>query len=258
MGVLTSMPDASRIGGGASVLLCVFVVGGLALIGGLAAACFAKAFGCIFLGAPRTDHAAQGHEVGAAMRAAMLVLAGACVCVALTAPLWPLVYRSALASIVPAGFPDTGAGLDQAKLVLGMVCAAFWMLLAVAGLLAWVRRRLLAQRQVDRGPTWDCGYLAPTARMQYTASSFASPLLVSFRMLLRPHVNIRPPQGLFPERAHFESHTRDVFHDYLFRPIFAALVWVASKLRWFQNGRIQLYVLYIALTILVLLVWKLG
>ena len=258
LGVLTAIADTRGIGGGASVLLCVFVVGGLALIGGLAAACFTKAFGCVFLGEPRSDQAAQGHEVGAAMRAAMLMLAGACVCVALTAPLWPFVYHSAVMNIVPAGFPDTVPGLDQAKLVLGVVCAAFWTLLAVAGLLAWGRRRLLSGQRVDRGPTWDCGYVAPTARMQYTASSFASPLLLLFRMLLRPHVAIRPPLGLFPEQASFESQTPDVFHDYLFRPIFAAIVWTASKLRWFQHGRIQLYVLYIALTILVLLVWKLG
>ncbi len=258
MGVLTAIADTRGIGGGASVLLCVCVVGGLALIGGLAAACFTKAFGCIFLGAPRSDQAAQGHEAGAAMRAAMLMLAGACVCVALTAPLWPFVYHSAVMNIVPAGFPDTVPGLDQAKLVLGVVCAAFWTLLAVAGLLAWGRRRLLSGQRVDRGPTWDCGYVAPTARMQYTASSFASPLLLLFRILLRPHIAIRPPLGLFPEQASFESHTPDVFYDYLFRPIFAAIVWTASKLRWFQNGRLQLYVLYIALTILVLLVWKLG
>jgi hypothetical protein len=34
--------------------------------------------------------------------------------------------------------------------------------------------------------------------------------------------------------------------------------WVLARMRWLQQGRIQLYVLYIALTLLVLLVWKLG
>jgi hypothetical protein len=46
--------------------------------------------------------------------------------------------------------------------------------------------------------------------------------------------------------------------DYLYRPVFLGFAWTASKLRWLQQGRIQVYVLYIALTILVLLVWKLG
>jgi hydrogenase-4 component B len=258
LGVLTAIVDRGGLGGGSLVLLCVLVVGGLAIIGGLAAACFTKAFGCVFLGEPRSEHAAAGHEAGALMRAAMVVLAGACVLVALTAPLWPLAYRAAAAGLLPAGFPDVATGLEQAQYVLGFVCAAFWMLLALAALLAWARRRLLAGQQVASGPTWDCGYVAPTARMQYTASSFASPILLLFRMLLRPHVEIHPPPGLFPDQGHFESHTPDVFHDYLFRPMFGGLVWGASKLRWFQNGRLQLYVLYIAVTILVLLVWKLG
>ena len=38
----------------AAAFPCWLVVGGLALIGGLAAACFAKAFGIVFLGEPRT------------------------------------------------------------------------------------------------------------------------------------------------------------------------------------------------------------
>ncbi len=37
---------------------------GLALIGGLAAACFTKAFGIVFLGEPRHTPALQGHEIG--------------------------------------------------------------------------------------------------------------------------------------------------------------------------------------------------
>ena len=40
-------------------LMSVLVVGGLALIGGLAAACFTKAFGAVFLGEPRSAEAAE-------------------------------------------------------------------------------------------------------------------------------------------------------------------------------------------------------
>lgn len=257
-GVLTSLADPCVLGGRISVPLCVFVVGGLALIGGLAVACFTKAFGCIFLGEPRSEEAAQGHEVGACMRAAMLVLAVACAAVGLTAPLWPLVYYPVLQCLVPAGFPDSKAGLDLAWKMLAFVCGVCWLGLVAAGLLAGLRHRLLVQRPVDHGPTWDCGYLAPTARMQYTAASFASPLLLLFRLLLRPRVHVHPPLGPFPDRASFASHTPDVFHDLLFQPVFSALAWGASKLRWLQNGRIQLYVLYIAVTILVLFIWKLG
>lgn len=257
--VLRGVAEHGHVAGVGWILLCVLVIGGLALIGGLAAACFAKAFGCVFLGEPRGDSAHHGHEVGAAMRAPMLLLAGACFAVALAGPIWPFVYSNSLSALAPADFSAlTAVGLDSARLPLAVVCGASWVLLALVGLLAIVRRRLLAGRQVERAPTWDCGYAAPTARMQYTGSSFASPLLLLFRMVLRPHVKLRPPAGLFPRQASFASETPDVFQAYLFRPVFTALVWVAARLRWLQHGRIQSYVLYIALTILVLLVWKLG
>ena len=82
-------------------LMSVLVVGGLALIGGLAAACFTKAFGIVFLGEPRSGEAAHAHEAGAAMRWPMVVLAGLCVLIGLAAPLWPLVLQPAVAVILP-------------------------------------------------------------------------------------------------------------------------------------------------------------
>ncbi|MBF0495747.1 MAG: oxidoreductase [Deltaproteobacteria bacterium] len=62
------------------------VVVGLAMIGGLAAACFAKAFGIVFLGEARSEHAMQGHEVGYAMRIGMLALALGCITIGFLAP----------------------------------------------------------------------------------------------------------------------------------------------------------------------------
>ncbi len=94
--------------------------------------------------------------------------------------------------------------------------------------------------------------------MQYTASSFASPLTALFRMFLRTKTHVELPRGFFPERAKFESETSDVFQDCVYGPMFFVVSWVASKLRWLQQGRLQLYVLYIAVTVLVLLIWKLG
>ena len=51
------------------------LIAGLALIGGLAVACFTKAFGIVFLGEPRSEHVAHAHEAGWTMRLPMLVLA---------------------------------------------------------------------------------------------------------------------------------------------------------------------------------------
>src|SRR5947208_5707646 len=79
---------AGVLGPGANIALAglaaVVVMG---LISGLAAACFAKAFGIVFLGSPRTVEAAEAHEVARPMLAAMAILAVLCVIIGLAAPI---------------------------------------------------------------------------------------------------------------------------------------------------------------------------
>jgi hydrogenase-4 component B len=121
-----------------------------------------------------------------------------------------------------------------------------------------VRHWLLAKRTVSSSVTWDCGYAQPTPRMQYTASSFAQPLTARFASFLRPQQTVVFPQGLFPRVASLSTETEDLSRRYLFQPAFVYVGRGLSTLRWLQRGHIQLYVLYIALTLLALLVWRLG
>ena len=111
---------------------------------------------------------------------------------------------------------------------------------------------------MEQAVTWGCGYTAPTPRMQYTASSFARPLTQLFRLFLQPRDEIHAPQGLFPKLAALHTHAPDLFRRYVYDPLFLGVAWLAAKLHRLQEGHIQIYVLYIALTILVLLIWKLG
>ena len=132
------------------------------------------------------------------------------------------------------------------------------ILIGLVLLMMVVRRKLLAGRRVEQAVTWGCGYAAPTPHMQYTASSFARPLTQLFRLFLQPRDEIHPPHGLFPKLASLHTRTPDLFRRYIYEPVFLGVAWLASKLHGLQEGRIQIYVLYIAVTILVLLIWKLG
>ena len=82
-----------------------------------------------------------------------------------------------------------------------VVIGAVTFLLLVA-MLVLVRRGLLADRRVDESVTWGCGYPQPTARMQYTASSFAQPLTDLFRPLLGTRKKVVAPRGFFPPKPH--------------------------------------------------------
>ena len=233
------------------------VIAGLALIGGLAAACFTKTFGIVFLGEPRSEQAARAHEAGAAMRWPMVLLAAACVAIGLCAPLMVRPLAGVLPSVSRLSADSVAENLANADGPLRWVVVGSGAFLALVAGLAWLRLRLLAGRTVSESVTWDCGYAQPTARMQYTASSFARPVTERFGPLLRTRRKLSQPEGIFPREASLTTSTPDAARDVLYQPAFTGIGRGLAKMRWLQHGNVQLYVLYIALTLLVLLVWKL-
>ena len=232
---------------------CVALIASLALIGGLAAACFAKAFGVVFLGEPRSAPAAVAHEVGVAMRVPMQMLAGLCVLTGVAAPLLLTFVMPAVrcaAGPLPAAAAEAISG--TATLLACVACGA-WALITLTLLVGVLRRRLVARRATAAAVTWDCGYARPTARMQYTASSFAQPFIDPLAGLTGTEQHAQLPTALFPAEAHFSMHTPDTFRLRLFAPLFHAGAWLARPMQWLQHGNVQLYILYIALTLLILL-----
>lgn len=234
------------------------VIAGLALIGGLAAACFAKAFGIVFLGEPRSSHLSQAHEAGWAMRLPMGLLAACCVLIGLLSPLALRPLYPVIEQLAPLTRNVVRTELVAASGPLSMVARAACVLLGIIGALALLRGRLLSKRTIGESVTWDCGYVQPSPHMQYTASSFAQPLTDFFRLFLWTHYRISRPSGPFPRSAGLHTSTPDIFRERLFAPVFRGIVWGLSKLRWLQHGRVQLYMLYIAAALVALLVWKLG
>lgn len=235
----------------------IAVIGALALTGGLAAACFTKAFGITFLGEPRGDRAAAAHECGLAMRLPMILLSAGCFGIVLLAPWFtPGLFRiAATVSGLPNG--EWLTLMSPMKTAVTWVSAASAAFLALGGLLAGMRLALLRGRVTRKTVTWDCGYAAPSATMQYTAYSFAQPITNLFKRLLNLRTHSSLPVGLFPRKATFETHAGDTANEYLFRPSFRFVDSAMAKLRWIQEGRVQVYVLYVAIMLLILLLFAL-
>lgn len=229
----------------------------LALVSGLAAACFTKVLGIAFLGEARTGEAAAAREAPASMLAPMLAIAVAIAGIGLLGPV-------ALSFIAPLARRLAGIPTEASPSLFVPVADALGNLLPAAGLLAGLvaalalLRFLLLRRKSSQAPTWGCGYVAPTARMQYTSTSFAQPLLAVFRGIVAPRRMGAGPGGLFPSAARFSTAAPDPFEHGAYRPLFRGIGWLLSRLRLLQRGRLQLYVLYVAATLLILLVWKLG
>ncbi len=235
-------------GGLVSVLI---VLPALALIGGLAAACFVKAFGVVFLGQARTEHAQQAQEAGLAMRAAMV--AGAVACVAIG-----FLPAGALQLVAGAATFLGGAAVPSSLGPLFSVSLLATVLVAMIAGLALLRAWLLKSRTVDQAVTWGCAYAHPTARMQYSATSFADPVLAPFSGALRIRTHGSLPEGLFPKAARFEKHVGDMAGERLLVPAWRHFLHTALRLKVIQHGRMQLYLVYVLVTLVGLLLWQMG
>lgn len=227
----------------------------LAAAGALAAAAFARAAGCAFLGEPRTARAAGAHPPGRLMMFSMYVLGALCLAVCAGAPL----LLSPLAAAVGAGFgaPFGEAALVEAALPLVYVSAAALLTAAIAVLAAAFRSALFPAAKAADVPTWDCGYAAPTPRMQYGASSFAQPLTDFFQPVLRKIGQYPVISEYFPARASFSAEAQAVVYNAVYAPAAARIRDLAYRFSWLQHGRLQIYIMYIVVTLLGLLLWKL-
>ena len=111
----------------------------------------------------------------------------------------------------------------------------------------WLRTRALRRRTVTAVPTWACGYARATPRAQYSASSFAAPLLVMFGSLSGTRIESRP--------GAFETHPANVVLDRAVVPLWRALKTASDRLHGLERSRIQLYLLYLVAAVSLLLIY---
>jgi hydrogenase-4 component B len=213
----------------------------LAITGALALACFVKVCGVVFFGLPRTEAAGRAHECGFFMRMPMLMLSAACVAIGLA----PIIVWPALARAASAWQPRwSGLEVPAPIVTLGGCSMAFAILGIAAAMMLW---RRVKHNGISRAGTWDCGYAAPTARMQYTAGSFASTITGWFAWILRPDRKARPPKGLFPVQASHSEHTPETVLGKIVQPAGAMVMLISNAVRRLQHGRLQAYIFYMVL-----------
>jgi formate hydrogenlyase subunit 3/multisubunit Na+/H+ antiporter MnhD subunit len=254
LGSIRVFPGAGPV----PVIAGVITMAGLGMIGALATACFAKVIGVVFLGSSRSSGASGAREAPAVMLAPMVVLAVMCVAGCLASP-WMVRLMGAPLGILFAATGNPGPGPDMADGALLALSALSAALFALVAVIVVVRRRLLARRSVTAAGTWDCGYAEPSARMQYTASSFAQPLVSYFNLVLGVEEKKAVLSGYFPRKESFGTVSRDLFVERLFTPLMSRLSGLLGNVRGIQEGHVQLYIAYIAATLVILLfleVWQ--
>ncbi|MBU1863174.1 MAG: hydrogenase [Candidatus Omnitrophica bacterium] len=247
----------SIFGSSLTVFSSLGIIASLALMGGLALACFTKVFGIIFLGEPRSVHCQEAREPGMRMKIPMIILASACVFIGLGSPFVLGLFGRVIVDITGSPLSMFEPTLvEGAGLLFNIVIAVLFFYLAIV-LITVLRQALLKGRSKERVLTWDCGYAKPDPRMQYTGSSYAQPIVDFFKGILRTKKQGTMIAAYFPDGVSFKTETADFFSEKVFHPMSRLIHRLAKKLTWVQHGQLQFYILYILFTLIALFIWKL-
>lgn len=232
-------------------------LGLLALTAGLALACFVRLFGMTFLGVARGDTVPR-RDAPALMTLPLLGLASVSLGAAVAAPALIRLFRGVPEELMPAG----GATVDDAhRIVLDSGGSFSPAVIALALLLLapvpWLVLRLVFGRTSRaRGPVWATGAsFVPT--MQYTATSLSKPLRLFFRRVLLPEREVSVEyhgNSPLPRRVQYTGRVPAAIEEWLYLPLRGMAIWSAQRIRAFQNGSVEFYLLYVFAALLALLV----
>ena len=239
-GLLGLMQHASTI----SLLGIITTISGLVVIGGLAIICFTKVFSVVFLGSPRHEFHHEVKERSPFQLAPLYFIVTLIVTIGLFPKLFldllvkPVQLFTGLKQLPFASFQGNGIEILQAVSQSGL-----YLILIV--LILWIVRKLVLRKRTSTiSSTWGCGYIAPTAKIQYTGSSFSKTYSKLFGMIFQINKREKEINGVFPTHAYLETNTYDKIEKWLIDYPNINLRHFLGRFLFIQNGRVQSYVAY--------------
>jgi len=233
----------------------------IALTAGLALLTFVKAYGIAFLARPRSSAAALAREVPPLMRVSLVLGALAVLALGLVpGPVAAVVAatfgpQTALAA-APVGLngvalPGIDAVLDPTMLLVLSALVALPILIVIA---------VSARRHPARHSAlpWGGGGSRARPRMQYTATSYAEPLVRVFDDVLKPSRDVQVTHvgesRYLVERVTVQQKVSDVIETRLYRPLLNVVQRYGVLARHAANGSIHRYLTYSFVAFLILLI----
>ncbi|MBQ4330074.1 MAG: hypothetical protein IJC27_10160 [Lentisphaeria bacterium] len=217
-----------------------------ALTGGVAAAAFAKAIGAVFCGEPRSEKAANAGEVSMCMRMPVVMLFLASFALMIALPF-------ALDFVGKNYFPIYVKEFQRLSQLTSAVAFFSCCAVALVALFTVIHKMLVCKSGQRVSITWDCGYAKPSAKMEYTATSFSRSIVDFFGFLLRPERKTVPVKEVFPENASIEENIEDGGISRFWQPVFSLFGKAADKIHVLQSGSLHFYLLVLVITLLVML-----
>lgn len=229
----------------------------LALTGALAAACFVKVYGVVFLGQARTRHVRRAHDPKFGMRLALGFLAVLCIFFGIMPTLTISFLNVIPKQLIGAQLPNTHNWLWLIPIT--EQTSSYNALFVIIGILAvclisyWLIRAYFGSIKLRTVKPWDCGYGGINSRMQYSATAFAMPL----RRVFHAAWSIREKIEKTDSNTSYLLQINDWIWQYIYLPLERFSFALARSFAQLQGGNIRVYLAYAFIT-LILLLWVIA
>ena len=200
-----------------------FAIFALALTGGLAIACFVKAFGITFLGLHRSENSKHAKEVNNLMKIGEILMAGVVISLMLFFPFiihqidlalpLPDIYSKLFPTIWSMHSLNNGGVVSPLILLIGLV--------VIIATLYFVLKSLNLKTKIFH--TWACGYNVKP-KYQYSATGFAGPIRRFFAWLYRPETHTHE-ETIAGHKTKFV----DKYYDVHVKPLFEKSLYDGTK-----------------------------
>ena len=251
-GVLTGIKSA----GIEQATLMILTFAGMSLIGGISVLAFTKAFGTIFLGIPRQNLKQTPAEVSFVMLLPQYIIIASMLFVAF----FPGIIIGMAGRVLNSfSFSGITFSMDYIKgyiSVMKNISIASAVFLGITGLVFVLRRFIISGNAIENSTTWGCGYQAPESGMQYTGKSFSKSFgkLMNFILIEKKSYNEIDRGEIFPASRSYRSFYLDIFDNKIIDPVIHLITRFMNLFQFIQNGRIQAYVIYGIVFILIIFI----
>lgn len=226
----------------------------MALTSALAAACFVKVYGVIFLGQARCSHyIEQACDPRWGMRLAMGFLALLCLLFGILPSLVVAALNIVSQQLIHTELLPTQNWLwltpintqtsSYSAILIGGGCF-------IIGLITYFLLRMYYGRTKTKTiKPWDCGYGNINQRMQYSATAFAMPIRRIFQNLFLSREKIEKIGG----NINYHLQVSDPILQHFYLPLERLTSFLAKSFARLQGGNVRVYLTYIFMTLISLL-----
>ncbi|HEY5575961.1 MAG TPA: proton-conducting transporter membrane subunit [Clostridiaceae bacterium] len=216
------------------ILFCGII---LALTGGGVIWASVKSFGMTYLGEPRSKKAEEVHEIPVTMKAGMAMLGAFAVLFGVFSPfIINLIYGWT------SGNPAASAVGYEITIVSGV-------LLLIAFVVYFAVKKLIKGQPDAVGRTWACGFNDFKPYMEYSPDGFVQPGMRIFGNAAGYKKEVKIDGSI-----HTRAKVRDVIEANVYRRVIWTVDYLASKIIKIHYGKIQIYVSYIFITLIISLI----